>query len=130
MKVRSDFVTNSSSSSYTIAYTKVDDISSVSLADGNLYFLGDWLCEGRDFFKIESEEILNLIKEAEQNPGCSWCDINIINVLELKHGSELVIDPKNLPSDSPFKVMSSEVDYHTSDNVERFKNRYLYENED
>ena len=59
MKIRNGFVSNSSSSSFIAIAEKIDaDKIAVEVANGsNICFKGGYMCEGVDFFRVDSEFI-------------------------------------------------------------------------
>jgi hypothetical protein len=130
MKIRNGFVSNSSSSSFIVVCNPInkDDFDEDAFKEycktHNIWVLGQYLSEGYDFFELESK-YLNLIDD----------NLDKMKFLEVIHqvnndDNELVLTKQQLLDFAlldAITIKSIEVDYHETDNVDTFINRYINE---
>lgn len=121
MKVRTGFVSNSSSSSFVLFGKTLSNpeevLMTLTMKRGEVLAIGDFLSEGQDVFPID-EEMFGAIMKDElfskfQFVFC-YKEINAEGRTKIKN---------NLPES--FEVFSLEVDYHTTESLEDLENRYL-----
>ena len=132
MKIRTDFVTNSSSSSFIIVGKHVD-INEVDLSNGKYLFIGKELCDGQDIMEINNETLAYLKSHISSNWGDMMLGDSYIFIVKYfaKRYSEdndctftIRELKKCLDENEPFEIISVEKDYHGSENVEDLRDKY------
>ena len=131
MKIRTNYVSNSSSSSFVVVCKEVGlfkDLNKLLLEKDKTYFiLGDWLDEGLDFIQFSRDDSLcNFMKE-HTNVSCR--DTTVYQLLDLSEDQvDLSRDllKKIMPGDKVIAI-NVDIDYHSTENVSDFKERYLEE---
>ena len=121
MKIRTCFVSNSSSSSCVIIGKRINykDVLQIMAEGRDVYVLGDYLCDGSDLFKL-TEEMANAAKRNR------W-DIGAASFWEVyEYGEEISLE--NAPRD--MVAFGMELDYHTTEGLDEFNRRYIDNNED
>ena len=120
MKVRSGFVSNSSSSSFIVVF-RYADINEID--DPKVMFLGRGLSDGMDYFHPEGR-IAQLLK-----------DRGLPRYSELLYVEKTMGEEQDLPVDEDLAFLSKsnlhsvkviDADYHCTDNFSDFE-RYYYE---
>ena len=125
MKIRTGFVSNSSSSSFVVFYLPAT-FSDLKDGNKNITLIGEAGSEGRDYFKPDKETVEYLLS----HPKFAQDNFEYYN--ELFSGSEDgEVDIKDflnkLPTNGKIRYMAFEGDNWNSDNWENFENAYLKE---
>lgn len=120
MKIRTGFVSNSSSSSFVIIGKNVSSYSSEKLKalmkNKKLYALGVCLGDGQDFFQM-TPEIFSAYETMEHPEDLSLYEVCV------KICESATLNKNDLP-EGDFEVLSVEVDNHSTDSVESFEQNY------
>lgn len=123
MKIRSGFVSNSSSSSFVLfgISMKANDITPVLLKQRKYTVLGSGMEEGMDVFDIESEEMLAFLKACENIYG------NRTPFRVFEDLGEGKIDLSKLPKEGTAYVTGGESTQNNSYNMESLLENYCGE---
>lgn len=121
MKIRKGFVSNSSSSSFVLFGKKIrslEDFNDADCAGKDIFFVGEYLCDGNDFIQVESwnrEFFRNGMWE--NNDG--YVLFAVDKKVELESG-DVDVNP-HVGED----VMFVCADYHGTDSIDKFFERYV-----
>lgn len=117
MKVRTGFVSNSSSSSFVVVGNALTWAEALEGGE-NLYAIGEWLSDGQDIFKL-TPEVLDVVRARGEPENCWPCKTYTAGEGQV----ELVrsVLPERVT------VYAFEIDYHSVESAEEFVERY-YEN--
>ena len=135
MKIRTDFVTNSSSSSFILIGNSVE-LGKINITDGNYIAIGEYLGDGIDVIDL-NQEIYDyilanemLIKLNSEDSDFEFYrvyktlnnDWNRNQKLTIKELAEVIEDVN-----TPFEIREVDKDYHCSNNINDIKERYYKE---
>ncbi len=126
MKVRSGFVSNSSSSSFVVIgeHIEFSDLTKEIVENKNIMGFGKWLESGMDVFNL-CVQVYDLLKE---NP--KLLDEVGFDFYEVYKASENGGDFKRDELPEKFSVKATEADHSSSEDLKRFIDNYYYEFKD
>jgi len=136
MKIRTSFVSNSSSSSF-VAVGQNTDLQYIlswcgtpeQWEEENIYAAGGYLYEARDFFPI-SYEILRYIQSLPRRIRYNLEELGFFKVFQLGD-YDLTVNTQNLPDGvTEFQVFSGEIDYSSTRTLKEFNDRYIEKTEE
>lgn len=128
MKIRTNYVSNSSSSSFVVICKKIGefkDLDKLLLEKDKTYFvLGEWLDEGIDYIEFKRDDSLcNFLKEHCNKLTIDSPVYQVFNLAENQVDLSRDLLKEILPGDN-VTAMSIDIDYHSTTNPEEA--RYMY----
>ena len=120
MKIRTGFVSNSSSTSFVVVcsdlhgevYSKAREL----IKAGRLYAEGSWCCEGVDFFKV-TQEMWEMYEKGATKGYFDFYDVQTMDEESVK------IKKSNIEGDE-FEVHIFDIDQRRTANMLDFEDRY------
>ncbi len=138
MKIRSGFVSNSSSSSFIIIGKKVniDNVTEEDINDKTFVCIGMSLGDGDDIFYVNTMEKIWFLRTAKKTNfklDSRYIDFDEFEIYEIPEPKSItedrmIFDSKNLP-EGEIVALSYYKDYNASQTIEDLFNKYLYEND-
>jgi len=131
-KIRLDFITNSSSSSFIVVGKSIG-LDEVDLSNGDYLFMGKQLCDGQDVVKVDAD-ILNYLKShlhsnyGELRLGDYYVSLLKSFMIKSDEDDDCLFTINELKQHvkeyESFQIISVEKDYHGSEDVNDLRNNY------
>ena len=131
MKIREALISNSSSTSFMVFHNVIDIYSLIeqyavnNFPKNRYYIYGQEFGEGIDFFPM-TKVMFRLIKDhISKNGEWKWSirDVHLMKSSSLFSKQELANSILNVPE--KFNIDIVDVDYHATQKIDDFKERYL-----
>lgn len=124
MKIRTGFVANSSSSNFIVMYEELNfnDVRNRMKKEDNIFVLGKYLSEGRDYFLLTKDILKYLIKHPQ------IIEINgFVFAKEILSSEDRMEITNEIPKNKKVIIEGFMIDYHISEDLETFKGNYCLE---
>lgn len=113
MKIRTDFVANSSSSSFVIVGNEINSLEKLKESK-NPHMIGIQLCDGIDYFNVS-----NYIDYISQKMFENYIFIDEIDSNEYR----IDLNTSKITTDK-ISIFSENIDYHCTEDIEHFIEHY------